>query len=381
MDHHQYDITIIGLGNAGSQVLLAMLENDSFKDKKILVLDDFNSDSLEKTWSYWEQGTGKWDHLVSHEWQLGAFKTGRVDLNFDMNPYRYKQLKSRDVIAYAKKELFNSTNATLVESNVDQVIEKDDTAIIHTASQIFKSALVLDSRISKGFFTDTKSVKLNQHFLGWVIETNSNVFDPSRFVMMDYQMRDPGTTSFTYILPFSKNKALIEFTYFSPDIVPTKTYENFLKSYLKTHLQIEDYSITATEQGNIPMSTYRFEQHHTPLIHKIGTAGGWVKPSTGYSFKRTEKKVAQLIHNYVSGVPLITGMVCKKFRLYDDIMLDVLNNHNRRGHLLFQNLYKNNPITRIFAFLDEETTFKEELKIMLPLTSIPFIKSFFKKLF
>ena len=62
-------------------------------------------------------------------------------------------------------------------------------------------------------------------------------------------------------------------------------------------------------------------------------------------------------------------------------MLDVLDNHNERGHLLFQNLYKKNPIGRIFSFLDEETSIIEELKIMLPLTSLPFIKGFFKRLF
>jgi lycopene beta-cyclase len=62
-------------------------------------------------------------------------------------------------------------------------------------------------------------------------------------------------------------------------------------------------------------------------------------------------------------------------------MLDVLSEHNEKGHLLFENLYTNNPIDRIFAFLDEETRFSQEVKIMLPLTSMPFIKGFFKKLF
>ncbi|SCY20437.1 lycopene beta-cyclase [Nonlabens sp. Hel1_33_55] len=381
MDHHQYDIAIIGLGNAGSQLLLAMINHPEFENHKILVLDDFKGDSLDKTWSFWEKETGKWDHLLSNEWKLGNFRTGKVDLDFDMSPYSYKKLKSHDVIAFAKAKLLNHPNYTLVESRANQVIENDNYATIVTESGSFETKLVLDSRIPKAFFEDTQSIKLQQHFLGWVIKTESEAFDPFRFVMMDYRLRDPGTTSFIYILPYSKTEALVEFTYFSSDLVAQEVYETYLKTYLKEYLKLDSYEITATEQGNIPMSTYRFEQHHTSLVHKIGTAGGWVKPSTGYSFKRSEKFVDQLLKNYLADKTLSDGMFSKKFRLYDDIMLDVLKNHNGRGHLLFQNLYKNNPISRIFSFLDEETTFLEELKIMLPLTSMPFIKGFFKKLF
>ncbi|PRP65795.1 lycopene cyclase family protein [Nonlabens agnitus] len=381
MDHHQYDIAIIGLGNAGSQVLLAMLEHQGFKDHKILVLDDFQGESLDKTWSFWEKGTGKWDHLISYAWDFGSFKTDDLKLDFDLTPYRYKQLKSRDVIAFAKAKLIDHPNCTLVENRVANVIENTETATITTEAGSFEAKLVLDSRIPSAFFQDTQSIKLQQHFLGWVIKTEKEIFDPSRFLMMDYRLRDPGTTSFTYILPYSATEALVEFTYFSSEIVSNQTYEKYLKTYLSDYLNIESYEIISTEQGNIPMTTYRFEQHNTRLVHKIGTAGGWVKPSTGYSFKRTEKFVGILIDNYLKSKPLDAGMFLKKFRFYDDIMLDVLKHHNDRGHLLFQNLYKNNPIKRILSFLDEETVLAEELKIMLPLTSWPFIKGFFKKLF
>jgi lycopene beta-cyclase len=61
-------------------------------------------------------------------------------------------------------------------------------------------------------------------------------------------------------------------------------------------------------------------------------------------------------------------------------MLDVLAEDNKRGAAIFQNLYTKQPIESIFAFLDEETTFAQEIAIMLPLTSWPFIKFFFKRL-
>jgi lycopene beta-cyclase len=74
-------------------------------------------------------------------------------------------------------------------------------------------------------------------------------------------------------------------------------------------------------------------------------------------------------------------MISKKFRFYDEIMLDVLHGDNDRGARVFHTLYKKNKIKRIFAFLDEETSFVQELSIMLPMTSKPFLSAFFKRLF
>ncbi|QJP34605.1 lycopene cyclase [Nonlabens sp. Ci31] len=377
MDHH-FDIAIIGMGCAGSHVVQELLRRKT--DLRIVVIDDFNSNSLEKTWSYWEQGEGRWDHLISHSWDKGSFIMPDDFIHLDLDGYVYKTIESRDFIAFAKAELQQHPNFHLVKEKVHKVsgyevqkIECDHTTI--TAN------LVLDSRIDKAFFTDTQAITLQQHFKGWVIKTEQPIFDPEEFVMMDYRLRDPGTTSFTYVLPYSKTEALVEFTYFSKDVVSDETYDRFLKEYISDFLKIENYSIEKTEQGIIPMSTYKFEQHHRKNIFKIGTAGGWVKPSTGYSFKMSEKKTTQLVDNILTDRDLNHGMISKKFRFYDEIMLDVLHGDNDRGARVFHTLYKKNKIQTIFSFLDEETSFGQELSIMLPMTSKPFLSAFFKRLF
>ena len=45
------------------------------------------------------------------------------------------------------------------------------------------------------------------------------------------------------------------------------------------------------------MTTYPFYKGSTKNITKIGTAGGWVKPSTGYSFKNCEKYSLRILDN------------------------------------------------------------------------------------
>jgi lycopene beta-cyclase len=380
MDPHQYDIAIVGMGCAGSHVLLALLEHPLLDDLSIIVFDDYTRDSQDKTWCYWEKGVGKWDMLLAHRWEQGQFYTSTVDVPLDLAPYAYKMLESQEFIAFAKAKLQQSSNCTFVPAAVDR-IEENELANIHAAGKSYRARLVLDSRIPQEFMQDNQHITLKQHFLGWHIKCDRAVFDDQRFVMMDYRLKDPDCTSFMYVLPFSKKEALVEFTYFSKELVDTETYEEYLRTYIKDYLQIENYEILDTETGVIPMTTYPFDKHHTDLVHKIGTAGGWVKASTGYSFKLSEKRAQILVSNYMSGLPLAQGMQSSKYKLYDDIMLEVLYNHNERGHHIFENLYRKNPIHRIFAFLDEESSFLQELKIMLPLTSLPFITSFFKRIF
>lgn len=377
MDHY-YDIAVIGMGCAGSHVVQELLHHNT--ELKIVVIDDFKSNSLDKTWSFWEKGTGKWDHLISHSWKKGSFKASDHLIPLDFKEYVYKTIESRDFIAYAKKQLQLSTNFTLIEENVKSVTG-NELKNIHCERSEITASLVLDSRIDPAFFTDTKATTLLQHFKGWVIKTEKPVFNPEEFVMMDYRLRDPGTTSFTYILPYSPTEALVEFTYFSKVKVSDQTYDRYLKEYIKDYLHVEKYNIEKTEQGVIPMSTYRFNQHHSKNLFKIGTAGGWVKPSTGYSFKMSEKKAAQLVDNILAQRDLNHGMISKKFRFYDDIMLDVLHSDNNRGPRVFHTLYKMNNIQSILSFLDEETSFTEDVRIMLPMTSTPFLSAFFKKLF
>jgi lycopene beta-cyclase len=198
--------------------------------------------------------------------------------------------------------------------------------------------------------------------------------------MMDYRLKDGNQTTFTYVLPFSKKKALVEFTYFTDECVDENTYDCFIKNYIKDYLKIDRYKVVETEKGQIPMTNFLFEDFNTKNITKIGTGGGWVKGSTGYSFKHTEKKVKQITENLKTGTLPSKGLFRRKFKFYDKVFLKVLKDDNHKGEWIFQQFYDKNSIQTMFRFLDEESTVYEELKIMWSLFSWSFIKAFFKTL-
>ena len=132
--------------------------------------------------------------------------------------------------------------------------------------------------------------------------------------------------------------------------------------------------------GAIPMSTFPFSDYNTENITKIGTAGGWVKASTGYAFKHTELKVGTIIENIKRDKHPSSNLFKKKYRFYDKVFLSVLKDENDKGEWLFEQFYNKNDVTSMFRFLDETSSFKEELKIMWSLLSWRFVKAFFKTL-
>ena len=130
------------------------------------------------------------------------------------------------------------------------------------------------------------------------------------------------------------------------------------------------------------MTIYPFHKDSTKNITKIGTAGGWVKPSTGYSFKNCEKYSFKILENIKNGKDF--RIVPKKVYFFlDNILLGVLSKYNYRGETIFYRMIKRNSTKKILRFLNEESSLMDIIKIIISMRSIyflkVFIKSFYKK--
>lgn len=376
----KFDYIIVGAGAAGLNLALAMNADTFFEDKTILILDKDQKNKNDRTWSFWEKGKGKWDDLVYKTWNQGIVKGKGETIILDLKEFNYKTLRSADFYTHAKKTL-QKPRITWKAEQVHSITQTDEGAIVTTDKANYEAEFAFDSRIPESYsLKDTSYLNIAQHFKGWVIETETPVFDDSKFTMMDFDLKDGESTSFTYILPFSSTKALVEFTYFSPDLVSESTYDDFLKKYISEHLRTDNYSIAETEKGIIPMTNFPFEDYSQKHIIKIGTAGGWVKASSGYSFKNCERKSQSLIKFLKSKQEFYKDSTPGKYKHYDNIFLEVLTKENHFGEELFYKMYKNNSIQTIFRFLDEKSTFQEDLKIIMNLSSSPFIKGFIRHL-
>ena len=376
----QYDYIIIGNGLAGFQLALSLSQDAFFNNKQIALIDKSHKTENDKTWSFWEKGSGKWESIVSKTWSKALFYSSKKKLNLELAPYTYKTIHALDFYTKAKQALQEKTNFDFIIEDVLSV-ENSKLPKVLTANNSYRAKHVFDSRITEDYFSESNNfTKIIQHFKGWIIETDVPTFNPDQFTMMDYRLKDGEQTTFTYVLPLSTKKALVEFTYFTPTLVDEPTYDRYIKQYISNLLKIDAYTIVETESGSIPMTNFPFETYSTKHITKIGTAGGWVKGSTGYSFKHSEKKVALIIANLKANNTPSKNLFKQKYKFYDKIFLKVLNDENEKGEWIFERFYSKNSVESMFKFLDEESSLFEELKIMKSLFSLAFIKAFFKTL-
>lgn len=377
MYHNHFDYIIIGNGLAGLQLALAFSKDAFFNTKKIALIDKSSKSSNDKTWCFWEKNKGNWDHLVYKNWKAGSVITTDKKTEFSLMPYQYKMIRAIDFYQDAFSNLKSNPQFTLIQEEVKETfgLKVSTSKANYTANHIF------DSRIPAEYFKNKgKHTKIYQHFKGWMIETNKPIFDVEKFTMMDYRLKWKDSTSFTYVLPISSRKAFVEYTFFTPFTTEEEVYTIQLKKYISEILKIKDYKIIETEKGIIPMTDFPFYTYNTPQLTKIGTAGGWVKASTGYSFKHTEKKVALILENIKNNCSLTNGLYSNKYQYFDKIFLKVLEQDNNKGEWIFEQFYAKNSIENIFKYLDEETTTLQDLKIMSSLFSSAFIKAFFKTL-
>ena len=378
----KYDYIIIGTGAAGLMLADAMISDDFFTDKSILLLDKDAKRNNDRTWCFWEKGTGQFDHLVHKKWNHIYFAGKQFSKRFKINPYSYKMIRGIDFYESIFSKIEASSNITFQQEEVLKVKDNKQNVVVSTASDTFLVQQAFNSMFNYGMAThQEKYPVLQQHFVGWFVKTKKPVFDANQATYMDFSIEQKGNTRFMYVLPTSKYEALIEYTLFSEDFLPKEEYENAIKEYLENDLNVSEFEIIETEMGSIPMTCYDFQEHHSANVRYIGTAGGWAKPSTGYTFASTARKIPVLVNHIKSGKPLQQLNFKNRFWWYDLLFLDVLYKDNANGFRIFESLFKNRSPQLIFKFLDEKTNFLEDLKYIWGCPKKPFIKALFGRLF
>ena len=378
-----YDYIICGAGASGLILASSMLDDKYFSNKKILLIEKENKNLNDRTWSFWEEKNGNFDNLISKSWSYAKFKSFNTNLEFNLDPFIYKTIRSSDFYKKLFSKIKLSKQIKIENLEVKEIISKKDKVIVHTKSDEFIGKYVFSSILKKNLLKNSSFPFLKQHFEGWFIKTNKSFFDRNKTTLMDFSINQKNETRFIYILPFKSNEALIEFTLFTKSILKNSEYEKVLKEYLNNK-EIDSYEILEKEKGVIPMTCYPFEKHNNSRVLFIGTAGGWTKASSGYTFKNIITKTELLINFLKKEKDLSKFNLRSRFNFYDLILIDVLYNYNHLGDKIFSSLFRNNKPNKVLNFLDEKTNLIDELKIMYSFPwsiKILFIKALFKSLF
>ena len=379
---NQYDYIIAGAGCAGLSLLYRLLKEPSLNKKRILVIDKSEKKDNDRTWCYWEKGPGLFESIVHHQWKKLAFYTEDLQRQFELAEHRYKMILGIDFYNYVFELSNKFENVFFKKESIITIEEKNSKANLTTdlseysADYIFNSTPLFHPEINM-------KNSLLQHFEGWVIKTKEANFDDSVGTLMDFRLNQKNGDTFMYVLPTSQNEALVEYTLFSPKLLDKQDYKSALANYISNQLKIDEYEILHTEFGVIPMSLAKFKRNeNSKRIVNIGTAGGFTKASSGYTFQFIQKNSNQIVKNLLEGNSPIqkTSFEDKVFDWYDRTLLDVILNHKLTGKEIFAKMFKKLPPENILTFLDNESTLLEEIKVMSSLPILPFLTSGIKQL-
>jgi lycopene beta-cyclase len=386
-----YNFTIIGAGASGLWMAYSLLKQGLLENKTLIIVESDQEKTNDRTWCYWAKEKLTHHHLESKTW---SYSQNPIKHNKKGNlfPYNYHHIASNDFYTQIKAELNQSQNIhwlyTTYQSNFNGEVKTSDG--LWKTDKLFLSSFpenqnTFNNNDLKNYLNNhsTKHILLWQSFIGWRIKTKNTVFDESKITMMNFDIRQSGHTQFVYELPFSPHEALIELTRFSKEKLTMINAQTILKDYL-TKFNTE-YEIQNIEIGAIPMTTHfdnkrRFINKDESVIY-LGTIAGAIKPTSGYGFKNMANYSQKLAKAISENTDLPTHYRKWRFRLYDTLLLQILDQNPERGKEIFQTLFKTQTTPKILRFLDEETTIWEEITIFSKLPILLFLNSLVKYIF
>jgi lycopene beta-cyclase len=378
-----YHYIIAGGGMAGLS-LAFYLDKSPLRDKKILIIDREEKNVNDHTWCFWETGISPFEEIIYKNWKGVWFHgTDNFSQFLDLQDYTYKMIRGIDFYEYIIPILKQNPNVTFLQASIEKIETVGKETVVKTDKGNFVAdEMVFDSSFRSNY-NNPKQHNMLQHFKGWVIETAKPVFKVNEPTLFDFRIEQKDELRFVYVLPYSETKALIEFTIFSDNLITQEEYEFYLKTYIEQTIKVGEYQIKAgeyqiseTEFGVIPMSDEKHEISPMPKVIRIGTSGGYVKASTGYTFQRSQRFLQNLVKTLEENKNVSNGMKLNKWKGFlDTVLLNVMLNHRAPQDKIFTSFFKHNKASQVLKFMDEDTSIFEDILFINTVPKPPFIKA------
>jgi lycopene beta-cyclase len=375
----RFDYIIAGGGCAGLSLAYHLVKQ-GLQGKTILIIEKEKKDQNDRTWCFWAHEPTFFDEIIFRQWDQIRFTSSRFDQIIPLQEYRYNMIRGIDFYAFTREVLRRAEGVSWLHEEVETYTDTTEGVNVKAGGKEYSGQFLFNSMFSQATLQPdpNRYHYMWQHFKGWEIETEQDCFDTSYATMFDFRTPQQGEMRFVYVLPFSSRSALVEFTLFTGNLLTDAEYDKALADYVKDVLGITSYRIKEIEKGKIPMTDHPFSRREGKHIYNIGTRGGVTKPSTGYTFLRIQQDCKKILQALQQGkLPEDKGPSLR-YHTYDSMLLQVMHRKGELSEKIFTDLFRKNPIGRLFRFLDEETNPLEDLQVMASVPPFPFIEAFIK---
>ncbi|MFL2888139.1 MAG: lycopene cyclase [Pelagibacterales bacterium MED-G40] len=347
----EFDYIILGGGCAGLSLAYELDIHQKLNDKRLAIVEPRSEYKRDKTWSFWKVVPHNFEDCVKKSWKEFSVKTTSESKIIKCNNFPYQSIDSGLFYKKINDRLAKNRNIKFFK-NIKEV--NMDNAFVFNSVPSFQK----------------NKFNLWQHFHGIEIETEKDFFDDNILDLMDFDCDQRKNVHFFYVLPFSKNKAMIETTWLSKEDKSLKDYDSQMKNYINK-LGLKDYKINFREEGAIPLFHPVNNKENNKI--NIGTAGGMTRLSTGYTFLNIQehsKYIRVNIENIQNATKYNIG---KKYQFLDKVFLRVLEKNPEKMPNVFFDMFSSSSDT-VIKFLSNKSNLFQDLSIIFKMPKWIFIK-------
>lgn len=379
MKAERFDAVIAGGGLSGLS-LAAHLAAGGWADRSVLLVDDGGTGSSATSWAFWSSRPGLLDSAVSQTFRQVSIHAGGASLVLSLGAYRYGVVRRPDLYRVATSELAGCPGFVVRTGRVERVGDGTDLAEVTVGGERLSSSWVFDS-VTPAPRHPPADARLA--FTGWEVHCDRPTFDPHTPILFDFRTPQVDSARFVYVLPDGPHRALVELTEFVPRHARPSTPPDrcaALAAYLRDVLGSRAYAVERTESAVLPLRAHPPSRVGCRVL-RIGARAGLVKATTGYAYQRIQHDSAAIARSLVRhDHPFDVPAPRRRHRLLDTLFLDALDRQPAQLERAFTLLFTANPVERVLRLLDEDSSLRDELRLISCMPPAPYLRAAARRL-
>lgn len=389
MSHHTtVDLAILGGGCAGLSLACALAQGEV--KRPVAVIEPRTAYEDDRSWCFWGSASGSTRlpktagsalGLVHHRWPSWAVGLAGQDAMARQAPdYSYQYLRSSDFYRMCCEEIQANNH---IEMRLGQAVQAVAPVAagwqITTDTDVFFARQVIDTRPPDR--SRSQQATLQQVFLGLEIEFDlpANIDVGTVELMTDMRLVE-GEFCFTYILPYTNSRLLVEVTLFARSVPD----QSVLRAELNRVLEARGWQharIVRREYAVLPMGLpYRSALSGEPT--RAGINGGALRASSGYGFLRIQRWADQCAQRYLA-TGEVTGHDSPSvwWHWMDQLFLDVVARDPTLAPELFNRMLTQTEPARFVRFMNDQATLVDCMSIIASMPKRPFLTALSRRMF
>ncbi|NBC34860.1 MAG: hypothetical protein GVY13_19490 [Alphaproteobacteria bacterium] len=345
-------VVVMGGGLAGLSLAVQLL--DRKPDLRLTIVEPRAAYTDDRSWSWWDTDPHPFTHLAAERWRHWRVRTAAGSVTAEAGRYRYCRLPALAVYREGERRLEAAPNAQLCRGLRAHAVRPwpHGMLTVETDAGPLEATAMFDGRPpGRDAFAGTRAPLLWQQFLGRRVRLESAPFDPGIVELMDFRPGQQDGLHFLYVLPASREEALVEATWFVPAPLPRPLVERRLAAELDRLAAGKAMESLAEEAGCLPMTTAVPPAPALPGLIPIGMRAGVLRPATGYGFLAIQRHSAALAERLLGGRPGPVRPHRADTLLLDEIFLRFLLRRPEAAPALFRRLFERCPADRLVRFL------------------------------